>query len=1556
MRRCSRGRRRIAVSITVGARAVHPTPQVDSMSGGLHHLRRVGNAFAIVLLVAWLIFATIVIVLRYAVLPNVGLYRGALEQMASKASGETVRIGAIDASWRGLRPSLALRDITVVDAAGGEVLTLPSVRTTLSWETLFLLRLRLASLEVDAPRLTIRRDAEGQLFIAGFPIRKKASPDNQAGEWLLAQDEIRLRGATIVWHDEMNEADDPHAGPRQDLVMTDVAFALVRSGWRHRVSLRASPPATLAAPLDIRAVIDHPLFASHFADPAEWSGEVYANLGTGDIVAWKEWLPLPKTIDAGHGRARVWMTFSKADAPSGSFAHRLAERIKRPIPAALDRIGGVTADLALDDVAVRWGAMADAPEYSAIGTIDGRLVGSQSMTEQRMAAIHMALQPKVGAKVAPTDFEMRRTIGATLDDESGTASLGAIDIGVSLGLVPGPLIPPALADRLAALKPLGALEKVAVKWTGPIAAPQTFEGNAKFSRLALAPQAPTPEAIAAAARETVGPNGLVRRPRPAFGQPGFENLAGTLTATRALGKTAGELPVTHAMLALQGDDVVVIAPGLFDEPTLRLAHLAADVGIRVEGPDVEVKLAHAALDNADLAGTVDMTFRHGPKSGGIGSTGDSGGGRGWIDLDAKLSRAEVGRVPRYLPNIIGERARIYLKRSLISGKVSEASLRMRGPLEHLNLREMPDALATPNPVSVPNALIAIRDGVAKGNAALPAARGVGAPAAATDVAKVDAPNDAIFHALIKVHDATYLYGPGRRPEDPPPLSGVPPSPTAFIPWPAFEDVDADIVFDLARMTVHARSARVYGYKLTDITAELPALADPKHVLRVVGKGTGSLQDLIKFVNNSPISRWLRRFTDTTQATGNAGLALALDLPLTHPRDTELSASLQFAGNDLALNAISPPLLGINGRMDFSDRGLTIDGLTATALGGPLRVDAATHSDGYIVLDANGTIDVAALQKSSHEGEADGITTPFSNAIDRAAKFLSGSTQYTLALRVRSKRVTDLADSNAPAKDLAPTETSQPDLVVQSNLVGLAIALPAPLAKPADASWPLRVELARTISAGSTTPDIEDTHITLADKADVNIARRRNAEGQLTVTRAGYRVGVGKSTVDGPSDVTIELPSIDVDAWRDALKQSAPPRGASPQPAANASYDNLLPGRATLKTASLRASGRDFTNVAITAERTTAGWQADVNADQVAGKLSYTDVSGKTETRAGVAPISSGKLVARLTHLSIPQSETTATHVDSALDASKQKDFPAIDAIVDRFDLRGRSLGRLEVVAENVDAGTGREWRLEKLGLTTPEARFAATGVWGREGTDEHTHLDFNLDASDVGALLDRFGSTRTINNGTAKLSGNASWNGGPSTIDFGSMSGSLKLEADKGQFLKAEPGIAKLLNILSLQGLARRLTLDFTDVFSPGFAFDTVRADAVVDHGIVTTNDFTMRGVQAIVKMSGSADLEHETTKLHVRVEPQINAGAASLGVAVINPIAGLATFAAQYFFKDQISQALSFEYNVSGPWSKPDVTKIDSKGNATPVVPRNQPAKPTATPREATNANQPVQ
>ena len=126
------------------------------------------------------------------------------------------------------------------------------------------------------------------------------------------------------------------------------------------------------------------------------------------------------------------------------------------------------------------------------------------------------------------------------------------------------------------------------------------------------------------------------------------------------------------------------------------------------------------------------------------------------------------------------------------------------------------------------------------------------------------------------------------------------------------------------------------------------------------------------------------------------------------------------------------------------------------------------------------------------------------------------------------------------------------------------------------------------------------------------------------------------------------------------------------------------------------------------------------------------------------------------------------------------------------------------------------------------------------------------------------------------------------------MGGSFNLNVESGQFLKADPGIAKLLGVLSLQSLPRRLTLDFRDVFSEGFSFDFVRGDASIEQGIVHTSNLQMKGVNAKVQMQGQADLDRETQSLSVVVVPEINVNSATLLYSTINPAVGLGAFSGQ--------------------------------------------------------------
>ena len=154
-------------------------------------------------------------------------------------------------------------------------------------------------------------------------------------------------------------------------------------------------------------------------------------------------------------------------------------------------------------------------------------------------------------------------------------------------------------------------------------------------------------------------------------------------------------------------------------------------------------------------------------------------------------------------------------------------------------------------------------------------------------------------------------------------------------------------------------------------------------------------------------------------------------------------------------------------------------------------------------------------------------------------------------------------------------------------------------------------------------------------------------------------------------------------------------------------------------------------------------------------------------------------------------------------------IPALDIVVDDFELKGRKLGRLEIDAVNRGPGRSRARAASASGastssrLTMPEASFTAIGQLGRgrraagrarrprprrAGERRRTVLKFRLDIADAGQLLSRFGMRDVVRRGRGPMEGTVSWVGSPLAFDYPSMTGSFNVNVEAGQFLKADPG------------------------------------------------------------------------------------------------------------------------------------------------------------------------
>jgi uncharacterized protein (TIGR02099 family) len=458
-----------------------------------------------------------------------------------------------------------------------------------------------------------------------------------------------------------------------------------------------------------------------------------------------------------------------------------------------------------------------------------------------------------------------------------------------------------------------------------------------------------------------------------------------------------------------------------------------------------------------------------------------------------------------------------------------------------------------------------------------------------------------------------------------------------------------------------------------------------------------------------------------------------------------------------------------------------------------------------------------------------------------------------------------------------------DVLVESDLLGISSPLPEPLNKNATTPLALRIE--------RTAPDAqrEQYRITLGKVAQGLIVRKgENWE------RGVFAVGDAEPRLpDKGLAVRVATSRIDADAWKNFL----PPESAA---GAGADSGSLALNVVTLKTPQLHLFDRDYNQVDVSLRPRDGGWQIGLNTREAVG-----DVFWKS-TGEGWVEGNFKRLVVR------PAAEA-AEGASSLINT-----LPGMSLLVDDFYVGEKALGKLELKARN-DKGA---WHLDTLSLDNPDGSLKGKGIWVNVGRHQ-TRLDFELTAKDAGKLLDRLGYADAVRRGRAKMVGDLQWNGPLTGIHYPSLTGHLNVEAEKGQFNKLEPGVGKLLGLISLQSLPRRLTLDFRDIFSDGLAFDSIDGKLSIRKGIMRTLEpLRISGPAAQIEMQGETDLKTETQDMQVVVRPEIGGLAAVGAAALVNPVIGAAALVANTVLQKPLNRMFSYRYHVTGTWADPQVDK----------------------------------
>ncbi|QKJ67818.1 TIGR02099 family protein [Deefgea piscis] len=692
----------------------------------------------------------------------------------------------------------------------------------------------------------------------------------------------------------------------------------------------------------------------------------------------------------------------------------------------------------------------------------------------------------------------------------------------------------------------------------------------------------------------------------------------------------------------------------------------------------------------------------------------------------------------------------------------------------------------------------------------------------------------------------------------------------YVPgWPMIDHINGDLAFEGLAMKINASAGEISKTRLSGVQVEIPNLEQDQHIL-VSGQVNGRTHDFLSFVANSPVKESTQGFLDTLEAEGDGTLDLKLDMPMINIENTKVSGRYRFKQNQLRFGGAIPVLNAATGEVEFSESAIKVPYAQAKALGGTVKLLGSNDVNGALVLNLTG--DAAMGQ----------IATAYLPALQAQ---ISGQSQYQAQLKVAPKQF---------------------DLSVSSDLQGAKVNLPAPLGKNAAQSRALNVKA----SGGALQHQLTFSLGQLLFGKMQSKQSSPSAEPKVQMV-----LGLGSEVRALPESgvlVTGHWPALDVENWLDFVEKMPRPSSGS----ANAA-SNSLPA-ITVKELGFKqvnAWGRLFNGVTISAKPAAQNWQVDLESKELAGRINW---------QAG-----SRQLNAKLSKLWLPlsmESQAAPTHVmgltgpvqNNALDEPSA--WPQMN--LDVADLRYEQieLGRLNVLA----VPQGAALNIEQLQLKNTDGDLTLNGIWRQKDGKNLTQGQVQLTSANLGRLLTRFGYPEAMTMAPLHFGGNVEWQGPPWSPKLNSMQGQFKIDVGAGQFLKIDPGAGRFLTVLNLQAIPRRLKLDFEDLISQGFGFDRITGDATMNQGVAKTKNLTIDAPSAKVRFKGDANFVAGTQDIVVRIVPAVG-DAVALGVAAINPIAGLATFAAQRLFdQNPLGELVSFEYQISGSMRDPQVKKLN--------------------------------
>lgn len=699
-------------------------------------------------------------------------------------------------------------------------------------------------------------------------------------------------------------------------------------------------------------------------------------------------------------------------------------------------------------------------------------------------------------------------------------------------------------------------------------------------------------------------------------------------------------------------------------------------------------------------------------------------------------------------------------------------------------------------------------------------------------------------------------------------------------WPTAQGLEADTRFTGIGFDVEG-TGRLGDIAIRQIHAGIDDYRGG--ALTVKAEGNGDAAQLFDVLKQSPLRKEHADTFANVRASGPAVVGFSLELPLQHGKGTQINGTVALKNARLADPRWKLAFDQVNGEAVYSRGGFRAEGLAVRHEGEPGRLSLRAGTE--FVRDAKNVFE-AGLDASM--GAA--------GLIDRAEDlgwlkpYLSGRSEWTVGIAIPRSR---------------PGTAAPTLLQLKSNLVGTSLSLPAPMRKAAGVALATTIETPLPLGSG----DI------LVGFGDVMALRARSSKGQT-----GVRVALGASSVNDAAPAS-GLVATGRAETLDAIDWIAFTRGGE-------GGSKLPLQRIDVTTQRLQLLGGTFANTRVIVAPAARGAIA-IQAEGAALQGALLVPASESEAIAGRMQ----RVFWRAATASPPSGGTSTSVAAPTSDEMDPAKIPALTIDIDELHLGDAMLGAAKVRTRPTAGGM----HIEQLQTRAPKQRIDLSGDWTGKGPTANTHLKLDIGSDDFGALLAGFGMGSRLGGGQGTVKFDAGWPGTPVAFKLDSLEGSLQLDAREGRLLEIEPGAGRVLGLLSLAQLPRRLTLDFRDFFSKGFAFNEMKGTVRFGNGQARSDKLVIDGPAATIDIRGAANLHAQSYDQTIEVRPKAGNLLTAIGAVAGGPVGAAIGAAANVVLSKPLGSMASKTYRVTGPWKEPKVEVIsreESRAEAAVLVP----------------------